>query len=208
MKTSLLSLFVVAALLQLGLTIYNRHDAKVRHDSEPSATDDTDSARPVAQLNPTLAPRLPLPPSIQPAGVKVDLTPDDPAKYGKAGANKVRTDDDAARELEAAFTTDSPPNATSAKRSAAIVQGFGGPLAKGAHLSGVDCRATRCKLDIELADRSADDHVMSELFTILRSVDVDCDGLGYQVAKREVLPDGTVFATVHLFDAPAAEPVL
>jgi hypothetical protein len=121
---------------------------------------------------------------------------------GKAGANQVRTDEEIARDLEVAFTTDGPPDAASAKRSATIVQGLGGPLAKGAHLRKVDCRATRCKLELEFADRNADSHLMSGLFRILRSVGVKCEGLGYQVAKREVLPNGTIVATVHLFDAP------
>lgn len=101
--------------------------------------------------------------------------------------------------LNAAFEADRPADAAAANTRVAIATAFRDPKAKGAELRDVDCRATRCRLSVEFTDKGADKRVLSDFFQLLGAAGVDTKDLGFTVPEREVRPDGSIAATIHLY---------
>jgi hypothetical protein len=180
----------------LVLAVLHHRTGKIsREDSPPATGEDTESAptKP-AGASPAPRPRAPV----------VDHPNDQrsPAPEGaeSAAAAHARTQADIVRDLENAFRTDQPPNGRSAQTTAAIVAAFGEQRAAGAHLNAVDCRATRCKLDIDFANGETSNRVLQDLFGMLASHGVENVGdLGFYVSSRDNLPNGAVNTGVHLF---------
>ena len=106
--------------------------------------------------------------------------------------------------LEAAFQQDDLPNSQSTQMTAAIRSAFESAPAKGASIKSIECRASRCRMQISFEDRAADRRIMKDFFTLLSSKGIDIHGLRFIAPSRETTSDGRTLATIHVYrgDAP------
>jgi hypothetical protein len=177
------------------IPLYTRSFATAVCPTLPAAPDDNEAPPPSLVA---AEPPRPTPARGRPAAPDAKAPP--PVKHNPGPGPEGLTEEDISRNYVTAYQRDPAPTASSAKREAAIVAGFSSPRAEGAHLNGVDCRATRCRLDIDFTDQEAGKRVLLDLFGILSSSGVeDSSSLGFYVTSRNELPGGKVQAEVHLF---------
>jgi hypothetical protein len=112
-----------------------------------------------------------------------------------------------AAELEEAFRTDRPADASSTRMQGGISGAFqNDERAKGAVIRQIDCRGTRCRLAVDFENEAANNRVMIEMFTMLAAAGVDTTNLAFTIPTRTVDGDGKVNAVVHLYRVPDPAP--
>ena len=202
-KGVLLGLLLATCVGLLALAVYRHQSRKPAVEVDPQATGEDNAPSLVAPARPRPALRSAAPapdhalaPSAPPTATPEPVAPD-----------PGRTHKDIVRDLENAFRSDQPPDNRSAQTAAAIVTAFGEPRAAGAHLNAVDCRATRCKLDIDFSDKQTSNRVLQEMFDMLSSHGVEnASNLGFYVASRDSLPNGVINTSVHVFPVERVPP--
>lgn len=112
---------------------------------------------------------------------------------------RATTPEEVASAHETAFQADAPPTETSRKTAAVLVTAFTGYQAKGAHLTAVDCRATRCRMEMEFPDRATDDLVLGSLPSALSSGGIDISNLAFIAPIRDTLPNDSRKITAYLY---------
>lgn len=105
-----------------------------------------------------------------------------------------RTAGDIAATFEEAFQSDAPADAKTAVLERQVHAAFALPSAGGARLRTSECRATRCRLEVEFESQEAD---RAGMIKIMRTEPFL--SMGAVVPIRETNDDGSVVATVHLF---------
>jgi hypothetical protein len=126
----------------------------------------------------------------------------EPAVEGN-GVSEPKSAAELAAAVEEAFQADKPPTLASTRMAARVTDAFRGANAEGTQIRQVDCRETRCRVSLEFKDAATDKHVLSGIFGLLGSSGVDTEGLGFIVSSRDVQPDGSVMATIHLYRGQA-----
>jgi hypothetical protein len=190
-KAAILGFLIATCLWLLVLAVQGRHpkDHAFGPNTEGTGEGDLPSPIPSKSQQPTHQAPVAVPRQIR----------QEEKKTVPAGGMGL-THEDIARGYENAYRSDQPPNASSAKREAAIVAAFGSPRAEGAHLNGVDCRATRCRIDVDFTSQEADKRVLLAFVDLLSSSGIEnVSDLGFFVSSRDELPDGKIKADIHLF---------
>ena len=195
-KAAVLGFMLATCLGLLVLAISKHHTKDSASGSKVVETDEyvpppvsTSPSRPLPSQNHRAAPPAPK-----------------PDNEDKGSPAPLRTHEDVARMFENAFRADQPPNTNSTKRTAAIVAAFSDPRAEGAHLNGVDCRATRCLLDVDFTNRETNDRVLSDFWDLLSSAGQDVSDLGFFVASRDEQPNGKIAESIHLYPVERRKP--
>jgi len=188
---ALVGLFVIAR-LTLGSRPANRPDRGATAEDEAEATPGGAESGVSAQR------RRPLP-SLRAARAREDRPSAEAAPEIAPRPPAPRSDAEMSSALNAAFEADQPGGPETAQTRTAIAAAFRDARATGALLRGVECRATRCRLDVEFTDKRADKRLLSQIFVLLSSNGVDTKDLGFTIPTREVRPDGSVVATIHLY---------
>jgi len=188
---ALVGLFVIAR-LTLGSHSANRPNRGATAEDEAEAT-------PNGEESGVSAPRRRSLPPPRAARARGDRSGAEAAPEMAPRPAAPRSDAEMASALNAAFDADRPGGPETGQTRTAIATAFRDARATGAMLRGVECRATRCRLDVEFTDKGADKRVLSQIFVLLSSNGVDTKGLGFTVPTREVRPDGSVVATIHLY---------
>lgn len=102
-------------------------------------------------------------------------------------------------QLETAYDEDAAPTATSRKRETTIRTAFSSPSAKGSTLKSLECKASRCRMEVEFDDMQADKRVIHDV--LMETPGIDMAG---SVPERKTGPDGKVTAVIHLFPMSTA----
>jgi hypothetical protein len=194
-RTATLILLLVGIAVPLWLIASGRPGraktaAAAESGDEPEESETATAARAAAARRPqVLVVPVPTAGAAQEAPAPAEAAPKTPAQ--------------AAVELEEAFRTDKPADASSARMESGIATGFRTDRAKGAALRKVDCHGTRCRLSVDFDDDAADRRVVGNIFELLADSGVDPAQLGFTIPVREVGPDGKVSAVIHLYRVSA-----
>ncbi len=135
----------------------------------------------------------------------VSMTPSASAALSARSAIEARPDDvevapaEFAQRIEDAFAMEPPSDRDARRMSSSIAAAFRLPAAEGALLENVECRGTRCRLQISFDDAESDRRVARDMFDLLASSGVDTHGLRFVIPTRSDEPNGKVKATLHLF---------
>jgi|GEM_PF-6264741 hypothetical protein len=196
-KIAVLSFLLGTCLVLLVFAAFRHHSRRAAHEMIDSVATGEEDSSPVPARHRFFPPRLPA------LAFDEEGKPFAPVEVKSTDAPERKSEKEILQELNSAFNADRPPDANSTKMSSGIVSAFGDVRAQGARLTGLECRATRCRLGIDFADVDADKRVMSDIFNLLSSAGLDVATLGFIVATRDTRPDGTINATVHLFHISA-----
>jgi hypothetical protein len=107
----------------------------------------------------------------------------------------VETVEEIAVRLEQAFELDAPASSNARELERTVAQQFKLPEAEGSRLRAVECRATRCRLEIEFRSSDVDRAVMRRVFV---QSDTPVSRMAMTAPVREARSDGSVVATVYL----------
>ena len=194
-KIAVLGLVLAASLVLLALVALKHRPRQAPNDVDPVGTGDESSSLVPAKrrIPPILRPSTP-------SGEQERPLPQTEVKT--TGAPQPKSQEQVVQALNDAYYSDRPADANSTKMSSAIVSAFSDGQAQGARLTGVECRATRCRLGIDFDDLDANRRVMSNIPELLAPAGVDVSDLGFAMPTRVTHPDGTISATVYLFHGP------
>ena len=133
-----------------------------------------------------------LTPSQAAAAQTKEAAPADPETIQAAERRSIDTAEHRFR-IESAYDDDPPPTVASRKLEGTILKGFASPVGKGATVTSLECKATRCRLEVTFDNREKDRDVIRNVF--MRSTELDLAGT---VVERKTDPDGRVHAVIYL----------
>jgi hypothetical protein len=104
------------------------------------------------------------------------------------------SDEEIEARLDANFEGDGPATRESAALAKTIERAFTRPDIDGTRVKSIDCRARRCRTEIEFDSVHYDRQAFKKIFLESQELNV-----AVTVAKRETLPNGHVLAFVHTY---------
>jgi len=102
-------------------------------------------------------------------------------------------------QIESSFDEDPPPTVASRQLEKTILKNFSMPAGKGATVESLECKATRCRLEVTFENKQKDSEVIRDVF--MRSDDLDVSGT---VVERTVDKDGRIHAVMYLGPSKSA----
>ena len=115
-------------------------------------------------------------------------------KGGFAGEDyRVKLRGDVAVEEGSLFDGDAHGGQDGIERERALRSAFASPAANGSHVRSIECRATRCRVQVDFDDLDTDIRVIGALFLSQAST----TPMAFTVPTRERRADGSVGATMY-----------